>query len=49
MVLNRPLGIRFSKEDEAELKKRATNKGIKLSSYVRVLVKEKLNENEISL
>lgn len=49
MVLNRPLGIRFSKEDEAELKKRATDKGIQLSSYVRVLVKQKLNENDTSL
>lgn len=45
MELNRPMGIRFTQEDETELRRRADEKGIQLSSYVRVVVKEHLKKN----
>tara|TARA_B110000483_G_scaffold130397_1_gene156104 strand:+ start:667 stop:804 length:138 start_codon:yes stop_codon:yes gene_type:complete len=44
MELNKALGIRFTEKDESELRKRAEDKGIKLSSYVRVVVKEHLKK-----
>jgi hypothetical protein len=44
MELNKALGIRFTEQDELELRKRAEDKGIKLSSYVRVVVKEHLKD-----
>ena len=46
MVLNKPMGLRLSAEDESALRKRAHDKGIQLSSYVRVIVKEHLKETE---
>ena len=46
MELNRPMGIRCTQEDETELRRRADEKGIQLSSYVRVVVKEHLKKNK---
>lgn len=42
MELNNPMGIRFTEKDESELRKRAEDKGVKLSTYVRVVVKDHL-------
>jgi predicted DNA binding CopG/RHH family protein len=44
MQLNKPMGIRLTQEDEYKLRQRANDKGIQVSSYVRVVLKQHLKE-----
>ena len=45
MLLNKPMGIRLTQEDEYKLRQRAEDKGIQVSSYVRVVLKEHLKKD----
>ena len=45
MLLNKPMGIRLTQEDEYKLRQKANDKGIQVSSYVRVILKEHLKKD----
>tara|TARA_R100001440_G_C2503296_1_gene116867 strand:+ start:938 stop:1078 length:141 start_codon:yes stop_codon:yes gene_type:complete len=46
MLLNKPMGIRLTPEDEVKLRQKAEDKGIQLSSYVRVVLREHLKQQQ---
>ena len=46
MLLNKPMGIRLTQEDAYKLRKCAEDKGIQVSSYVRVVLKEHLKQKK---